>query len=487
MSELLRQRTGLESELNKFKTDNFGKNRESNSNKNEIENLKKLLSDQKSKNESQQKELEKFKNLYINAKSSITPFSDSKVDNLTDATMAQKKTPAESKQNSTLNARNESQVDKLQKVAARPLSGRDPQEQKILQNQKEEILIDDEESEDEKEEIQSQEQEKQEEEKEPIFAMEKEVNQNIEVVKNRLEEIVEESRVANTDEDDKTPKKGIIPVPIEKKPSNTGPIKTSSAMKEKDEETSVRLSMQEEDKEEPEDDVMFNLETPVRKARKNTDSSVDFKAEEKSSKKSELISPPNLEDENEEGVLQIEGESEKDKNEENKFEKDNSKEDDNKLSTPRNESRMVRPSTKINENFETSHLDDPSENRSDSSVEIESEVNKNESNKNLFKSRVSIQDIPVQIKIEFRLILQSLKIPFEKMHMIFPQTKRVGLKQLIDHFKGFNRFQDNIMVEHICRYLVENDSKGDVIEYDINTDIDKIAIGKLIRYSHNSL
>lgn len=54
----------------------------------------------------------------------------------------------------------------------------------------------------------------------------------------------------------------------------------------------------------------------------------------------------------------------------------------------------------------------------------------------------------------------------------------MNLKQLIDHFKEFSRFQDPTTIEYICRYLVENDWNGDVIEYDLNADIDKIALGK---------
>jgi len=97
ISDLLRQRTALESELNKIKADMFGRNKETTNFKNEIENLKKQLEDQKCKNDTQQKEIEKFKKLYINAKSCTTPFSDSKVDNKTEVTQEMRKTPTDAK------------------------------------------------------------------------------------------------------------------------------------------------------------------------------------------------------------------------------------------------------------------------------------------------------------------------------------------------------------------------------------------------------
>jgi hypothetical protein len=115
--------------------------------------------------------------------------------------------------------------------------------------------------------------------------------------------------------------------------------------------------------------------------------------------------------------------------------------------------------------------------------ELESKTSKasliKDTNNQIFKNRVSIIDIPMVAKIEFRLILQNQKIPFEKMHEIFPNTKRVGLNQLIKHFKSFGRFENDYMLEQICRYLVENDAVGDVIKYNATTDIDKIAIGKI--------
>lgn len=103
--------------------------------------------------------------------------------------------------------------------------------------------------------------------------------------------------------------------------------------------------------------------------------------------------------------------------------------------------------------------------------------------KDILKSRVSIVDIPTVVKVEFRLILQNLKIPFDKLNKFFPKSKRITLSELVDHIKGLNRFESDELIEQICRYLVENDTKGDIIKYDENADLDKIAIGKLIKYN----
>lgn len=115
MSDLLRQRTALESELNIIKTDAFGRNKETNTFKTKIENLKKELADQKRKNISQQKEVEKFKNLYISAKSNVTPFSDSRVDNKTDITKEVIKTPTDVKLNTFDNKGDKSDGDSPEK------------------------------------------------------------------------------------------------------------------------------------------------------------------------------------------------------------------------------------------------------------------------------------------------------------------------------------------------------------------------------------
>lgn len=98
--------------------------------------------------------------------------------------------------------------------------------------------------------------------------------------------------------------------------------------------------------------------------------------------------------------------------------------------------------------------------------------------KDILKSRVSIVDIPSIVKGEFRLILQNLKIPFDKLNKFFPKSKRITLAELVDHIKSLNRFESDELIEQICRYLVENDTKGDIIKYDENADLDKIAIGK---------
>ena len=103
--------------------------------------------------------------------------------------------------------------------------------------------------------------------------------------------------------------------------------------------------------------------------------------------------------------------------------------------------------------------------------------------KDILKSRVSIVDIPTNVKVEFRLILQNLKIPFDKLTKFFPKSKRITLSELVDHFKSLKRFESDQLVEQICRYLVENDTKGDIIKYDENADLDKIAIGRLFLFN----
>jgi hypothetical protein len=94
----------------------------------------------------------------------------------------------------------------------------------------------------------------------------------------------------------------------------------------------------------------------------------------------------------------------------------------------------------------------------------------------LFRKRVTIKDIPSKICTEFKLILQSKKIPFDKLASLLPETKRVTLTQLKEHVRALGRFENEEDIELICRYLVENDEAGDLIEYNENTSIDHIAI-----------
>jgi len=108
--------------------------------------------------------------------------------------------------------------------------------------------------------------------------------------------------------------------------------------------------------------------------------------------------------------------------------------------------------------------------------EIEDNSNLLSKPKEDIRNRVSIIDIPKTAKTEFKLILQNQKIPFSKMGKIFPNTKRVHLAQLIEHFKKFDRFESDETIEKVCRYLVENEEVGDLIPYDENADIDMIAI-----------
>ena len=90
--------------------------------------------------------------------------------------------------------------------------------------------------------------------------------------------------------------------------------------------------------------------------------------------------------------------------------------------------------------------------------------------------RVSIVDFPKDVKTEFKLILQNKKIPYEKIKNIFPDTNRLQLNQLIEHFQSFGRFEDKILLEQVWRYLVENDTRGDILPYSEKVDLDMIAI-----------
>ena len=107
ISDLLKQRVNLESQVSKWKSELFTKDTEILKFKSEIDSLKQQLNDQKRILDEQRKTSEKYKDLYTNAKSSMTPFSDSKLDNQTEATQYLKQTPTEmrvdnSKQNQDL-------------------------------------------------------------------------------------------------------------------------------------------------------------------------------------------------------------------------------------------------------------------------------------------------------------------------------------------------------------------------------------------------
>jgi chromosome segregation ATPase len=97
ISDLLRQRSALESQTNNHKTDMFKKEKEQTNQRSEIEKLKQLLEMQKTSNNKQKSEIEKYKELYNNAKANTTPFSDSRIDNMTEATHGMKNTPTDMK------------------------------------------------------------------------------------------------------------------------------------------------------------------------------------------------------------------------------------------------------------------------------------------------------------------------------------------------------------------------------------------------------
>lgn len=97
IGDLLKQRVNLESQVSKCKSDLFTKDTEILKYKSEIDSLKQQLQDQKRIIEDQKVTSDKYRDLYMNAKSSMTPFSDSKLDNATEATQYFKQTPTELK------------------------------------------------------------------------------------------------------------------------------------------------------------------------------------------------------------------------------------------------------------------------------------------------------------------------------------------------------------------------------------------------------
>lgn len=107
IGDLLKQRVSLETQVSKCKSDLFTKDTEILKYKSEIDSLKQQLQDQKRIIDEQKITSDKYRDLYMNAKSSMTPFSDSKLDNVTEATQYFKQTPTEmrvesSKQNQDL-------------------------------------------------------------------------------------------------------------------------------------------------------------------------------------------------------------------------------------------------------------------------------------------------------------------------------------------------------------------------------------------------
>jgi hypothetical protein len=511
ISDLIRQRTGLESELNKIKSDMFAKNKEVLDQRQEIEDLKRQLADQKEKVKVNKDEAEKYKELYANAKTNTTPFSDSKFDMLTEATQGMKKTPTDLKsefikkpkqsekrtnftsvQEESKQLQNED-LSTFEKDTLMERTIKDSEEQSKRNLNKVGKTIEKRSS--NKTSKESEKHKTPEKSKSTSPYKEKEVNREqieVEVQKEKsIEEKIDEVPPEESDSD--VPNITIYKdadVVIRINPYNYQ--ETEEDLPEKVEEIN-------EDVEEKFDDVEEDIKEEDMQPEQNTP--VLGKKESISEEKHHLtgkkyISPEKnkeFEDDEEEIDDQIDEEFEPEKvkikistpGETKKKDTPKKKEtkDEKKFETPKGD-KMVIPKTSILQTtggLLSSEMPDPTENLNDSSEEVCEEYENPRVN---FRNRVSIVDIPKVVKEEFKLILQNQKIPFEKMRKIFPKTQRIALAQLIDHFKQFNRFEVDAILEQVCRYLVENDAEGDVISYDRNADIDKIAIG--IRLFHHS-
>ncbi|CAI2363378.1 unnamed protein product [Moneuplotes crassus] len=434
MSDVLRQRTALESELNKLKADKFSQNRQANTTRNEIEELQQQLKEQKDKNESQQKEIERFKTLYINEKSLTGHHFDSKEGIVTDAAQAVK--PFDNSMQSQEVPQNDGANTTIQKPE-------EAKEENILKSNK------------------------------------------------------------------KAPIQGIIPVAVggpksspklEESKKTREPFqraKSPDPVEEPSKENSVRLLQEEESKMTPKANNKI-LETPVQRRRKNSDSSTnEFKEENAKKDESTDSDINNLASNYVRNTIKQHGERSTEERKISPKKKDRSshqpeidiqiesvskKEDqadpteDDEIADEEMQNRKHRLSSNVDgTKMDETNMNELTDNRSDSSEDVELEDPRS-SNLNVFKSRVSIVDIPQFVKIEFKLILQNKKIPYEKIKKLFPPTKRISLQQLKDHLLQLGRFEEPVIIEQICRYLVENDANGDMIAYNNEADMDKIAI-----------
>ncbi|CAI2387658.1 unnamed protein product [Moneuplotes crassus] len=468
MSDVLRQRTALESELNKLKADKFSQNRQANTTRNEIEDLKKQLQDQKDKNSSQQKELERFRTLYITEKSIHTPHLESK-DDPQNVSQAVKPAPDFTKVHGiSLNQ-------DVSEVINQP---DDPEEDNTRINtpKKEETKI-------------------------GKALMDKEIINTPEGDDYDEEAKKDKPTPQETPKTPpKIPTKGIIPVPIEKPL-----LELKSVEKEKTSKRSVRLSQENEPKVSPKAEEKV-LETPMRKSHEASESSIHVSKkdeskndvsddgdisniavnyisstlnqymdqtteERKTTPKKRKSSSQESKPEEREIEIEIKPASPKENQADNPDDNFDEDLEDDDIRDQELDPRKDR----LSSNIDGTNMNDLTENRSDSSIEMELEEKKS-SNTNVYKSRVSIVDLPEFVKIEFKLILQNKKIPYEKISKLFPSTKRISLEQLKVHFEELQKFEDPDIIEQICRYLVENDAHGDLIPYDVNADMDKIAV-----------
>lgn len=392
ISDLLRQRSALESQMSNYKSDMFNKEKALSDQRSEIEKLKQQLEQQKSKEAKDKLEIEKYKELYNNAKSNTTPFSDSRIDYMTEATHGMKNTPTDMKSIGGKNYQVLSKNDVKFKQTPTP---------SVITSH----------------------------EKSVKGEIEKKLDESFEEI---LEKTYEEEPVQNNEEKVNED----IKSDIKSEEMQEETLEHNEEILEQHEETLG----QEEETLDPKEDI--------------TDEKQDIADEKQDSIKEERLS--NKSEENDE-KYSIEDEVIKsDVSPEHKNRSKNGSEEipkevititePHKLNIPE---QTPKNQASINNSLSKQSPDTPSDKDSKSSKASSIK----DTSKNIFKSRVSIVDIPKIAKVEFRLILQNKKIPFEKMIKIFPNTKRVGLQQLIDHFKSFGRFESDIMLEQICRYL----------------------------------
>ena len=371
-SDLLKQRGRLESQLEYYKQNMADKNTQNIQMAKEISDLK--------------GEVEKYKKLYTNAKSNMTPFSEFKLENATEATQGPKPTPTDlkvddlRKEKTLANTKNTDLVhlnqnqESLTKIIPKQQIGATPEvevkfESDHIIDDRNIISNDNSEAKDDENSL-----------------------QDDNVVDEQLEQIIDS-------DEDKVTEKNLHP-----------------DVNEEDEHTSRALS--------------------------NTKSDEILKGVEK---EASLTPERPLKEPTEES-----------KNEIDRFNNSSSQD--------------------VNHGVSKSEAQTPTKSRHDTENDIKLDQRDAVEIPIKVMKRVSIVDIPRDVKTEFRLILQNKKIPYEKIKNIFPDTNRLQLNQLIEHFQSFGRFEDKILLEQVCRYLVENDTQGDIISYNEKADLDMIAI-----------
>lgn len=399
ISDLLRQRSALESQMSNYKSDMFNKEKALSDQRSEIEKLKQQLEQQKSSEAKNKLEVEKYKELYNNAKTSTTPFSDSRIDYMTEATHGMKNTPTDMKSIGGKNYQVLSKNDVKFKQTPTPsiITSHDKsvkgEIEKKLDDSFEEIL----EKTYEEEPIQNNQQKVNEDIKYDIKSEEKQ--EEILELKQEILELKEES--LDLKEESLDLKEETLELKEE----------TLELKEEIVDEMQEDIEEEHADNKSVENDEKYSIEEDVVNKEVSPDNENQSKNESEEMPNEVItITEPHKPD-----IAEL---------------------------TPKDQPSH---NNSLSKKSPDSHSDKDSKSSKASSI--------GDTKKNIFKSRVSIVDIPKIAKVEFRLILQNKKIPFEKMIKIFPNTKRVELQQLINHFKSFGRFESDIMLEHICRYL----------------------------------